>query len=166
MKKLTLLLCMFAATIAKAQTKEETISWLSEKLSKCIVSIYASASEKEFYYYNIQVNECEITIEVKMDKPNETRPGYWKKYYDKITLPLNARLEVIQTGRQAIFRVKAKVIKSVGYYVNTNDERKDWNEFDEYCRIRVNNMEENIFERINKAFNHLATFCPQKKEAF
>lgn len=168
MKILTLLFCLFvlAVTIAQAQTKEETISWLNEKLSKCIVSLYESSSEKELYYYNIHVNECEIIIEVKADNPNETRPGYWKKHYDKITLPLTARLEAIQTGGQAVFRVKAKVIKSVGYTVNGNNERKDWNKLDERCDIRANNMEENIFERINKALTHLATYCPQKKEAF
>lgn len=166
MKKLVLLICLFAATAGKAQTKDETISWLIEKLSKCIVSTFSSDESKEFYYYSIQVNECEITIEIKMDRPGETRPGYWKRHYDKITLPLSARLEPIQTGGQAVFRVRAKVIRSVGYYVNYKDERTDWNKLDEYCGVRVNNMEENIFERINKALSHLASFCPQKKEAF
>ena len=48
--------------------------------------------------------------------------------------------------------------------INSNDRGKI--KLTQYIFMQLSQSEENLTERLNKAVNHLATFCPKKKETF
>ncbi|MEY3499940.1 MAG: hypothetical protein RL308_1609 [Bacteroidota bacterium] len=65
MKKLiTICLLIVATFTVKAQTKEETISWLKEKFSECI----KKTSTRQFNSRKLEsINECEIIFSYYID---------------------------------------------------------------------------------------------------
>lgn len=67
MKKLiTICLMMAVPVLANAQTKEETISWLKEKLKTCLV-------EKNSNTRLVSIDECQFTIHYDQLYNNNTK---------------------------------------------------------------------------------------------
>ncbi|MBC7507740.1 MAG: hypothetical protein H7320_03185 [Ferruginibacter sp.] len=139
MKKLIIILCLFVSVTnhAQAQTKEETITWLKEKLMKYMYH-YANVKGS----IDVNLSECHINITYRWDSKD--------RWY---AIPTN---EVIIDG--AGFHMKIAGIKDgegskVGFTYGTEN-------------IEIKKGEENLFERLQKAIDHLATFCPKTKETF
>lgn len=137
MKKL-ITICLFMATTftVNAQTEEETISWLKEKLTKNIVGDTK---------YQITVTPCEITI-----------GG-------------DAWLLKIPTDAQVTFKSDGDGVQGV----STNGARMTRQNSDGthyfggvYGRFELVEVEADLRARVKKAIEHLATFCPKKKETF
>lgn len=134
---ITAVLLLFSLT-SFAQTKEETISWLKEKLQANI-----SPGGSSFKEITIQsVNECEIVIMHKLGEAN------WK-----YTLPTKIK-NIIQPG----FQYEDEVV-----LLEIDDKAPIKSKF---CFLQLKDNEENLRAEVVKAMNHLATFCEKKKEAF
>ena len=139
MKKLLTiaLLVLFTSTV-KAQTKEETITWLKEKLEKCLKGYAQRADDIKL----ISINECEFVVSYKMDGA---------EYED--TVP-TVNIDISLTDGNISF--KSKVIKKA--YSNTD---RKW--YSGLLWLSIDDREDNVRARMLKAFQHLATFCPPKK---
>jgi len=126
------------ANLSQAQTKEETIAWIKEKLEK-----YGGWNEiiSTATFINVNVSPCKISFTQTNSKVEETRKSFnpshaksWSIYGNAITADAN----IIDLG----------------------DGRAVNNFF-------LKNGESNIHERMTKALLHLATFCEEtKNEAF
>lgn len=131
---ITAVLLLFSLT-SFAQTKEETISWLKEKLQANI-----SPGGSSFKEITIQsVNECEIVIMHKLGEAN------WK-----YTLPTKIK-NIIQPG----FQYEDEVV-----LVTIDDKAPIKSKF---CFLQLKEDEENLRAEVVKAMNHLSTFCKEKK---
>lgn len=171
MKKLiTICLMMAVAVFANAQTKEETISWVKDKLEKFLEFRY----EESYKYYldndkmiignfysdtlpdpkikSINIDECKILMEVLIPSSQWTTDQF---SIITVILPTKIVLKKIKNGR--IFQYD----NLNTYYVFNQKE----NEFSSN-QLNVKQQEENIAERIQKALVHLSTFCENKKETF
>tara|TARA_R110001592_G_scaffold96667_1_gene277493 strand:- start:447 stop:881 length:435 start_codon:yes stop_codon:yes gene_type:complete len=140
--KTILLIAFFLFSLnSQAQTKEETISWLQEKLTKYIVPYDTSISN-----ISITVSSCEITFDYTIDG----------KYKWQSTIPTD----------EVIFKDNM---------LYTNGERIKRKDITEGTPIRYQKIlynlklmegETDLKARVKKALDHLATFCPKKKETF
>jgi hypothetical protein len=139
------LLCLFS-TFSYGQTKEETISWLKEKLTSCL---YVDKSPKNLKL--VRINECEFVVEHTWF---DNKGGSWYKSY---TIP-NANI-VIKEGK---ITSELDVIKY--YWKDPFDTGTKFQK--EVYTIQIRECEPDIYVRIQKAMEHLATFCPKKKETF
>ncbi len=140
--KLVLAILLFMATAvtnhAQAQTKEETISWLKEKLSKYM------------YYDNVSnislqsIDECKMVF----------------NYTYKVTEQYQQILPTAITGidSDGKFRYSAAVA--------SDQEQGKEAKFYSFSFLKLGEREENIHARVEKALKHLATFCPKKQEIF
>ncbi len=147
---------------AQAQTKEDTIAWLKEKLEKCLEGNgYSYGSEtKVFTKYNKNVklesiNECEFIISYDQGKDRI-----------KVVFPTRIKSFIYDNWEEGLpkrdfFDYSAAVVKKINLS-NSNKIYYSSSNYDVYIAIR----EENILERIEKALKHLATFCPKKQEIF
>ena len=143
---------MATAFPVKAQTKEETISWLKEKLHNYM---YLDDAEFEIQKVNdlkiLSLNECEIVLTFNLKDVNTGDIQLMKT-----VAPCNDVLINLSSG---IIYYKSNVVKWInpsGSFVYS------WN----LPFVKIGFNEENILERIQKALDHLATFCPKKKEIF
>ncbi|MEY3499947.1 MAG: hypothetical protein RL308_1616 [Bacteroidota bacterium] len=145
MKKLITICLLIAATCSvKAQTKEETISWLKEKLTTCLKVPYPSQSIEI-----ISITECELVIRHNMNFIVEG------KVFIQYKIPTSS----IIIG----YRIKNK-FETIEYVDTWHHEDGKSSTISD--AIYLANTEEKIYERLQKAFDHLATFCPKKKETF
>lgn len=137
---------LFAITNVQAQTKEETIAWIKEKLE-----MHAGLFDNQTAT-NVQVSPCKIyyTINVKLENSDD----WYEDYY--INLALIKSWTVCETKRSII--ADSDYTKSI--QTITKDGKKN-----NYPDISIRNDEPNIHERMIKALLHLATFCG-KNEAF
>lgn len=120
-----------------AQTQEETIEWIKEKLMN-----YGGRN-----YVSIEVTPCYI-IETFNSSGNESR---W-------TNPVNVPIRYeINNDNKINFLYESKLSRGgeVGGEIRTSDHG-----------ISFTNSETDLAERMLKALKHLATFCVEKKEAF
>lgn len=163
MKKLliqiVLVLSFSIANQCHAQTKEETIIWLQEKLQK----YYRFYGDKTI----VRVTECSITFSYNL--PPETNPSVRKAYFNQYHIFPTDGL---------IFRLRTGVTSWSGsddyieMEIKENLKRirvKDFSETESLrnsSQIQVVPGEENLSDRLNKAVTHLATFCPKTKEIF
>ncbi|MGX9985572.1 hypothetical protein [Soonwooa purpurea] len=142
MTKLGLAVTVFMATAvsnhAQAQTKEETISWLKEKLSKYMYQDKVSNITLH------SIDECKIVF-------NYTYGG--NRQCQQI-LPTTIK----DITNEGAFRYSAQVA--------SDQEQGKEAFFSDYSYLKLNEREENIRARVEKALKHLATFCPKKQEAF
>lgn len=149
-KLFVLLLCFMASYALQAQTKEETISWLQEKLQKYIVVGEKAKNVK------VIVNECFITISYD-ENEYYTNGNLYKTF--------NNQYEIIPTSGILVgININAKnKIKSIRCLREKSfeNERFIWSSY-----FNITEGEENLYERLQKAVDHLATFCPQKQETF
>lgn len=159
MKKL-LLICVFTLCYsyqAKAQTKEETISWLQEKLQKYVVfNPNFCRSETT----SVEVTECSITVRFTLFYPpiDVEQKIYRDQYY------------IIPTNGLSFFNSTSPQGNGIGMKDGINNiKKKLYNkseDVDSGTALTVLKGEENLYERLQKAVDHLATFCPKKEEAF
>lgn len=136
------------SNISYGQTKEETISWLTEKFNKYLEPVYGFSADK---ITNIQISPCEILIKAE----SHNAYGELTNTYE-ITIPTDGTTvedENIKFTEERIL-VKYLEIKKTFYYKGITG----------YCKLK--NAEPDLYARVKKALNHLATFCPKKKEPF
>lgn len=142
MKKLITICLLLATTFAvNAQTEAETKNWLTEKLSRYIVwNNYTVDFKNEKYI----IGACEITINYE-DRTNN-------KIQIKIpTDGITFNTEGISTTGD---RISKRVDNGPLYFDNETDD------------FILKEGETDLRARVKKALDHLATFCPKKKEAF
>ena len=139
--KLGLAVILFMATAttnhAQAQTKEETISWLKEKLSKYMYAWDVSNIRLE------SIDECKIVF------------NYTSSY--------TSWQQILPTSITGI-NDKGKFLYSASVASTQNQGKEAF--FDEDSLLNLEEREENLRARVEKALKHLATFCPKKQETF
>lgn len=149
---------LLLSTITYGQTKEETISWLEEKLEK---HFYVFPRECklgcEYTFQSVEINECEIKYKIK----------YWWRFgggtTDGYTFTIPTQDLKISAGK---FNLNYEGItitqtSSTNTYGSLREPRKTSTNYE----FGINTSGEvDINERIQKAITHLATFCPAKKK--
>lgn len=163
---MTLIAICLLSMNSHAQTKKETISWLKEKLDKCIgfsndlgaydnkglfaMNYYGTKGKPDNKIQTILIDECKLEIKLLVKSSGDSRELVPVTF----VLPING-IKIIQDG---YFLYNSNIafytIKEKEYYKNLI--------YDVYLQ----NKEENIYERLQTALDHLATFCPKKKETF
>lgn len=143
--KLGLAIMLFMTTAisnhAQAQTKEETIAWIKEKLENSTSFYNSSWSNMKIK----SITECAIT--------------YTFKYYGnhEQTLPV----------KNATFDSEGRLKYSANVIIDIDKDLTEGGQsFKQYSDIRIIESEVNLRERFLKALNHLATFCVEKKQTF
>lgn len=143
MKKLfTICLMMAIPVLANAQTKEETITWLKEKLKTCMV-------EQNSNTRLVSIDECQFTIQYDQLYNNNTKDT------DEMSFPFDG--VTIKDGELIYDLDVIEHISRVG-----NDKKY----YKKKSGILLRLCETDIFTRMQKAMQHLSTFCPKKKETF
>jgi hypothetical protein len=139
---------------AQAQTQEETITWLTEKLK---LALHADSRA----YCNLTLEgltACEMTVSLTDCYRGSSSYGRKTTY----TLPIHGiRIGITRAKfssgvvERTVFRYSFDAIK------NSNGGQEEWSVFEIDTE-----KEEDLKERMHKAFTHLATFCPKKEETF
>ena len=147
MKKLLFILSLFFSTTGFAQTKEESITWLKEKLEKYLVSDrYSRETIKDIKVASIDA--CRFTITMTGIRDD----GSVHKYSDTFPTAVDS-LSYAGTFKYT----GAKILCDA-------DGTKDYRT---WSGIHIaEDAEENIIKRVEKALKHLSTFCETKKETF
>ena len=155
---LAVILFMANATTnhAQAQTKEETISWLKEKLEQHVTSM----TESKVKQVNIiNVSPCEISYKVINEDDsystyqfNPSNTTSWRMSLGSMDWRNGKFIEYVSSSSDnKIVKVYVSEKNETNYYRGIDIEQKD---------------SPDIGSRLAKAINHLATFCEKKKEAF
>ena len=167
MKSIKIVFLVFFLTCSfnsHAQTKEETIEWLKEKLGKYMVGqVTAIAGDGTAYptAEDIKIesfNECEFVV-------TYTVVHSWEDmiYKYKVTFP-TAISGVVE---ESFAHYKGFVLKYPADLIKVERLTVGDEYFTSYhFALNIALREENIIARIEKALKHLATFCPKKKETF
>ncbi len=162
MKKLfTICLIMATTFTLNAQTqptKEETISWLKEKLKNNI----DVGGNFNGVLQNVQVNECEILVTYYY---TWYFSGGTTDYYD---LKIPTQTLDIDTFNGGYFYLDHKGIKKI-HTKSTYSESQDIGVPHLLKDTRGSLIidldgEKDLGDRIKKALTHLASFCPEKKK--
>jgi hypothetical protein len=136
--------CLFNLN-SNAQTKEETINWMQQKLQTYLYFHWFDATAENV---NIKITECFITI------------NYTYSYYkngQKLSYP--GYNYIIPTDGVEFSSYSIKMKNGIESILDNSKLTNDTN-----FGIKIG--EENIVERLNKAVANLASFCPKKKETF
>ena len=155
--KILLTICLLLALTVTSHaqqkpTKEETISWLKEKLHNYMYLDDAEeANQKVNDLKILSLNECEIVLTFNLKDVNTGDIQLMKT-----VAPCNDVLINLSSG---IIYYNSNVVKFISPSGNFAHR---WN----LPFVKIGFNEENILERIQKAFDHLATLCPKKKETF
>jgi hypothetical protein len=140
MKKLLFCMLIFATSTSLAQTKEETIAWLTEKFSQ-------SAN-----FYMVSIDECKVIFWYSDD---------WDMWQEII--PLNGLL-IDASGYLAL---DYEGIRQEHYEKFREDSPNEGRFFRlKTSHIKISETEPNLHERIIKAITHLNTFCVEEEEPF
>jgi hypothetical protein len=138
------------------QSKAETIAWLKEKVGSYIEDDTYNKQGQGFVMKELKLedlNECEFTVSYKL---------YYKKdellFSRKLTLPTGA-LTVEPSGK---ITYKSEVVKS--FIIRAGESETDY--LNSSAVFSIAKREDDILPRVQKAFDHLGTFCIKKKEAF
>lgn len=154
---LTLALLYLSGTKqTQAQTKEETIDWITEKIIKYGLPL-GPIDEA-----GVSVTPCSIVIPLINVSDGDTITE------QKVSFPVTAVSSVVndKEGQNIIITLKSKsaFYEMTAYDFNVANHREtgrsDTNE------VYITNSEVNLAQRMEKALKHLASFCEQKKEAF
>lgn len=142
-----IILCLALFFIAgtqntQAQTKEETIAWIKEKLESSTEGAYGPQSNLKVK----TITECTITY-------TYTKEG---GEYE----------ETIPVKNATINNDEYKAFKYPGEMVLNKNLTKGTQRFYNISDLRIVEREANLRERFLKALNHLATFCVEKKQTF
>jgi hypothetical protein len=137
-----LILFLVVTPKVQAQTQEETIAWLQEKLQKYVNLNCINCTGENI---KVEVENCAIMISYSISE-----------MVTKTLIPtINFGL-----SKNGFFEMKNEVatIRRTNYKGDVT--------FDNRSSLYIRLGEENLYERVQKAVAHLATFCPKKKEAF
>ncbi|MFA7686616.1 MAG: hypothetical protein WCY25_01995 [Moheibacter sp.] len=140
---LSICLFIFAGTqSAQAQTQEETIAWIKEKLEK-----YGGDEYFDSYFKDVQVSPCKISYVERLSSES----------YSMSFNPSTVKEWKVDSDKRAIF-ADTKAIRSVS---NSDGD------VNMLSHISLKNGESDIHERMIKALLYLATFCDEgKNETF
>lgn len=174
----TLLLFLLHTSI-KAQSLEETKSWILSKLNKYQQETFGTKlkgdcdSYLQSYNYSssFQLDTLIISYDVKViyptcfkgDKAKEEKEAA-KKALVKIPVSDISKISTPDNGNKFTIHTKLETIKFIATFSSSKNES-----FTDICSIGLNlKTEEALFERLQKAFNRLISFYPKKenKEAF
>ncbi len=149
------------STFSYGQTKEETISWLKEKLEK---HFYVFPRECklgcEYTFQSVEINECEIKYNIK----------YWWRFSggttDGYTYIIPTQDLRINDGKLYLnYEGITKIQTSSTYSDKTGESLSKPYKVRKNDEFGINTSGEvDLNERIQKAITHLATFCPEKKK--
>ncbi|WBV60835.1 hypothetical protein PFY12_01640 [Chryseobacterium camelliae] len=169
MKKLFLLFAFIACGFtATAQTKEETINWIKEKLAKYFEDKSYKRGCKigcSYTFHNVEINECEIKYKVE----------YWWGFSGGTTEGYNfilptQDLKINNEGEFVLNYENIEKIQTSSTFHSKHGEALDkpkhisGTQYEFGINIRG---EVDLVNRIQKAITHLASFCPPKeKETF
>lgn len=179
-KRILLISIQFWLVITlKAQTIEETKSWILSKLNKYQKESFGiklkgdcdSYLQSYNYVSSFQMDTLVISFDVKVifpncfkgDKAKEEREAA-KKALVKIPISDISKISTSDNGNKFAIHTKLETVKFISTFVTGKNES-----FTDICSIGMNlKTEEELFERLQKAFNRLAIFYPKKesKETF
>lgn len=125
----------------QAQTKEETIAWIKEKLESSTEGAYEPLSNLKVK----AITECTITY---------TFTAEGDEYEE--TIPV----------KNATIQDEYYSFRYPGEMVLNKNLTKGTQNFYGGSAIKIVERETNLRERFLKALNHLATFCVEKKQTF
>jgi hypothetical protein len=131
------------STISYGQTKEETISWLTEKFNKYLIGY-----NPWYEINNITISTCAITIDVTYDAVNDSPIKY------RTVMPTDG-INIWELG----FQFNEERVS-----ITDPSNKLRFSKNNDYCKLK--NAEPDLYGRVKKALEHLATFCPKKKETF
>lgn len=137
-KTVCLLVSLSFATQTQAQTKEETIAWLKEKLGK-----YMEGTDCKNIILQ-SINECEIVFTYDFISNDGTISKYKQVLPTSIT-DIGMGGAFFYDRRMSYFQKQGenKVFVAVGI-------------------LKLSYGEKDIWKNADKALKHLATFCPKK----
>jgi hypothetical protein len=176
-KAIVLLSFCLLNTISFGQTKEETISWLKEKFEKC--GYMARGGNMECEKLKYKINECSILVTaVITDSRDEIEYGVLSLEFPTTGCKIWGTGDLRDEFRNMHFGVlsyKSRVVKDEKIYTKKHKYWKNETILRDVSAFISNESrygfylqknEDDILERIQKALDHLATFCPKKKETF
>jgi hypothetical protein len=150
---LLIVFCLFNLN-SHSQTKEETIDWLKEKFSKYLVECANEKVSKGSKNLLVSVSPCEITLEY----------SYRNKYFDKGDNDDNYKYTIPTDNLIFEYDGISTTGERVTFQKMTNNEKKIYKTKIEGFTLFEG--ETDLKARVKKALDHLATFCPKKKETF
>lgn len=173
----TLLLFFLCISInsAFAQTKEETEQWINGKMKlyQGTETTY-KAESLDFYrsFENFKLNDGKISVEIKQRSYSKGRQKEVRNTVQKaIDMPVNMISYVSFKYDKRFNAVELTIAFVQGYYYDNH--RKGFHQGDPIDEkgmddliFYIPNKEDNIGERLEKAFKHYATFFPKEKETF
>lgn len=165
-KKLILLaLCLFALTYsqtAQAQTKEETIAWIKEKLEKYV---YTYTKEVEGIW-DIHISPCRISYTYSEYDIYHTQYRNAYNLY-QVSFPLTSITSIEEGLGSVDINFDAGVVLKKIYVKGGNLKDYTYWKTENYIGLSfIKNAESDLVKRMEKALLHLATFCEKKKETF
>lgn len=125
----------------QAQTKEETIAWIKEKLESSTKIRYCPVGKIKVS----SITECSITVTYQCERYNGLQN-------ESETFPVK-NVEVGDGSTGYLNYPGEMVINHNGFRSNSTS-------------LYIVETEINLKDRFQKAMNHLATFCEEKKQTF
>lgn len=141
-RTLCILVFLGFTTQSQAQTKEETITWLKEKLGEYMVGLGDDSNVTIG-----SIDECKIVFNYLYD-------SFGRKVQYQQILP--TAIASINGNGNFIYNAA----------LTSNQAQGHVPEFSKDSYLKLADREENIRSRVEKALKHLATFCPKKQETF
>lgn len=162
------------AQIKQAKSKpslEETITWVIDKFNAYSQTDYLSSAKCNYCFYQDFVYSYDKSIEAIIIT-------YTKQYYKgnskyqnpppdqkcTSTIPLNAIMAIKKYGNEAGASF-GKIINTYGKKIQINEGNMNSLE-DEFPIASKMNKEENIYNRLQKAFADLISHFPKKQETY
>jgi len=141
--------------VSFGQTKEETITWLKEKIINNLDRNYC-----DNVIQTVQVHECEILF--KYTHINRLIDSSARDHYDIIIPTQDLRINY-----QGVFVLNDKLVKEIRTRSSANNggNISDTSFYaDTYSSVQIDfSGEQNLYEKINKAVVDLSGFCKKKK---
>ncbi len=171
MKKLLFILGLFISTVSFGQTKEETESWIKEKIQKHFAKEIRTDGGLILYH---QLEKISIENGIFQLRYRQTWPA-WKD--GKYSMPERTYNYFISFPIYAFknINVDSRIPQMFLNTVDYCEPCKSYRELNGKTESNAGTLrvspraEENLKERLEKAFNHLKTFYPAQqkpKEAF
>lgn len=147
---LTVCLLTFASTRnAQAQTKEETIAWIKEKLGQYVKSI-----DKE----SIRVSPCEISwVEAEKEENVYLYYGVRPVKYCSFDPSKAVKWRVEENGQH--IAAESAIVKYAAYNPLSGEIEEE--EFTELNFFSIELSKDELAADMARALNHLATFCEE-----
>jgi hypothetical protein len=139
---------MFAASTSLAQTKEETIAWLQEK-----INVYAQRSYGDYQIELVYITECRLEVEYSSEEnPDQID---FIEYIPLNGLGINNK-GYLKSDNKGITRIHLSYTNQDGEAVASIADTS----FVSKASIIITESE--IYDLFIKSINHLSTFCAEK----